>query len=115
MEDRTCPFCGGVQSESRCEICGRPTVKILQQHSAVMTKRYPHRYQEPKQNVQKSAQNHIDNPYLKSIHDKRRQWKQKEQRTRGAMQSNQTMRILNFISMAVFFFLLLFIIMIAFY
>ena len=42
MEDRTCPFCGGVQSESRCEICGRPTVKILQQHSAVMTKRYPH-------------------------------------------------------------------------
>lgn len=31
------------------------------------------------------------------------------------MQSNQTMRILNFISMAVFFFLLLFIIMIAFY
>ena len=78
MEDRTCPFCGGVQSESRCEICGRPTVKILQQHSAVMTKRYPHPYQEPKQNVQKSAQNHIDNPYLKSIHDKRRQWKQKE-------------------------------------
>ena len=66
MEDRTCPFCGGVQSESRCEICGRPTVKILQQHSAVMTKRYPHPYQEPKQNVQKSAQNHIDNPYLKN-------------------------------------------------
>ena len=28
MEQRTCPFCGGVQSESRCEICGRPTLRI---------------------------------------------------------------------------------------
>ena len=46
MNDRTCPFCGGVQSESRCEICNRPTVKISPSAASKPERRYPHPYKE---------------------------------------------------------------------
>ena len=65
MEQRTCPFCGGVQSESRCEICGRPTLRINPKASDNRKNQHPYA-ENPRTNVRE------ENPYLASIPPLRR-------------------------------------------
>ncbi len=109
MNDRTCPFCGGVQSESRCEICNRPTVKIISQASSGQSLHYGHPYKREKETIS----NKVDNPYLKQIHEKRLQHKRNEYRKVKQREQNQAMRIANVVSFIVFFFILAFIFFLA--
>ncbi len=110
MNDRTCPFCGGVQSESRCEICNRPTVKITTQASSMQSVRYD----QPDRNIKSTNEKMVDNPYLKQIHEKRLQHKQREHRKIQQARQNNAMRFANTISFIVFFFVLALIFFLAF-
>lgn len=110
MNDRTCPFCGGVQSESRCEICNRPTIKITTQASPVQSIRYD----SSDKKIQSSNVSAVDNPYLKQIHEKRLQHKQGEHRKFQQAKQNNAMRIANTISFIVFFFIFALIFFLAF-
>lgn len=110
MNDRTCPFCGGVQSESRCEICNRPTVKIGSQSSSTQPFHYDHPYEKKKE----AFASKVENPYLKQIHEKRLQHKQNEYRKVKQQQQSQAMRVANIVSLLVFFFVLAFIFFLAF-
>lgn len=107
MEQRTCPFCGGVQSESRCEICGRPTLRINPKASDKRKNQHPYA-ENPRTNVRE------ENPYLASIRKKKQQQEQNRIKSRQMKQQDQAVRMASIISITVFCFIagLLFLIMI---
>ena len=114
MNDRTCPFCGGVQSESRCEICNRPTIKISQPAASKQERRYPHPYKEVSGETKDQSSMEKKRTYSKRQRESQLIQKLNTQQRQRRVQENNAMRFANIISFIVFFFIFFMILFIAF-
>lgn len=108
MEDRTCPFCGGTQSNSRCEICGRPTVKIQTAARPVVCTPQPRLTQHTFTVRHQGKTPHQTNVSKKQIAQERA----KERASRQQKQA-QAMHIANVVAFLIFFIFLLMLIFLA--
>lgn len=112
MEDRTCPFCGGRQSGSRCEICGRSTVKI--QQAGYVAVRPAHPYQEQHLPKEKGRTDRaMAHPYRKDRFEKRIV-QERQQKAQRQKQVDRAMHVANATSIITFLIILAVILFLAF-
>lgn len=112
MEDRTCPFCGGRQRGSRCEICGRSTVKIQQAGYVAVRPAHPYQEQHPPKEKGRTDRA-MAHPYRKDRFEKRIV-QERQQKAQRQKQVDRAMHVANATSIITFLIILAVILFLAF-